>query len=316
MKMRYAVLAAALALAFAPAALAGFSLDDNGKELTVLEDGKPVLVYNYAMVDPPEGVPGQYRRACYVHPLYGLDGEVMTQDFPFDHRHHRGVFWAWPKTTVGEREADVWTIIDVRQVHEKWVGKEAGPDSAVIAAQNTWQFEDDPENPPVREDVRFVVHPAGELGRAIDYTLTLTNIGDKEVTIRGQSKDDKGYGGFCFRPDAMRKPMHFTSALGRLEEDMLYMESPWADCSFPKEKGGEDLSGVAIFQHPDNPGYPHPGWITRAYGFLGVSWPHNDPYPLKPGESVTLRYRVYVHRGGADAAGVSQRFDEFVQAEQ
>jgi AcrR family transcriptional regulator len=40
-------------------------------------------------------VPEKFRRSCYIHPLYGLDGEVMTEDFPVDHRHHRGVFWAW-----------------------------------------------------------------------------------------------------------------------------------------------------------------------------------------------------------------------------
>lgn len=312
--MRYLILTAAAALAFAPAVSADFTLDDNGKALTVLENGTPVLTYNYAMVDPPEYAPDRYRRACYVHPLYGLDGEMMTQDFPLDHFHHRGVFWAWPKTTVGDRPADVWTIVDIRQVHDKWVEKTAGADRAIIAVENVWQYEDEPENPPVREAVRFVVHPAGEIGRAIDYTLTLTNISDEVVTIRGQSTKNKGYGGFCVRPDAMRKPLQFTSALGKLDEDKLRMESPWADCSFATEKGGDELSGFAIFQHPDNPGYPHPGWITRAYGFLGCSWPHTEPHPLKPGESVTLKYRLYVHRGDAEAGKVLTRFEAFVKA--
>ena len=314
--MRYTLFGILAALVLAPAAFADFTLEDNGKALTVLEDGQPVLVYNYAMVEPPGPVPDRYRRACYVHPLYGLDGEVMTQDFPIDHFHHRGVFWAWPKTTVGDRLADVWTIVDIRQVHDKWVEKAAGADQAVVAAENVWQYEDDPGNPPVREAVRFVIHPADDIGRAIDYTLTLTNIGDEVVTIRGQSTKDKGYGGFCVRPDAMRRPLHFTSALGKLDEDMLRMESPWADCSYAKKRGGDELSGVAIFQHPGNPGYPHPGWITRAYGFLGCSWPHTEPHALDPGDAVTLKYRLYVHRGDAEAGKVLPRFEQFVEAAQ
>ena len=61
---------------------AAFSLEDDGKSLTLLDDGKPVFVYNYETVEPPRLVPEQQRRSCYIHPLYGLDGEIMTQDFP------------------------------------------------------------------------------------------------------------------------------------------------------------------------------------------------------------------------------------------
>jgi sugar/nucleoside kinase (ribokinase family) len=33
----------------------------------------------------PEGVPEDRRRSCYIHPIYGLDGQVLTDDFPKDH---------------------------------------------------------------------------------------------------------------------------------------------------------------------------------------------------------------------------------------
>jgi hypothetical protein len=35
---------------------------------------------------------GQYGRANYVHPLYGLKGEILTEDFPEDHLQHHGIF--------------------------------------------------------------------------------------------------------------------------------------------------------------------------------------------------------------------------------
>lgn len=37
---------------------------------------------------------GEVPRANYVHPLYDLDGHVLTEDFPKDHLHQRGIFWA------------------------------------------------------------------------------------------------------------------------------------------------------------------------------------------------------------------------------
>lgn len=296
-----------------------FTIEDDGAALTVSEDGAPVLTYNYEMVEPPKRVEEKYRRACYVHPLYGLDGEVLTQDFPIDHRHHRGVFWTWPESTVGGKRMDVWLLDGVRPETIEVREKAAGEEKAVIAVTNAWRFDDAPEKHLVREDVTITVHPATEATRAIDFDLTFTNVSDEEVVIRGSQADDKtgvikGYGGFCLRPDATRKPMHFTYAGGAQEEDVLSLETPWCDVSFPTERRGETLSGAAIFQHPGNPGYPHEGWILRNYGFLGASWPHTEVHAMAPGDSFQLRYRLLVHRGGAKEAGVAQAFETYTEA--
>ncbi|RLA41026.1 MAG: hypothetical protein DRR42_25125, partial [Gammaproteobacteria bacterium] len=55
----------------------------------IYDGNKPVLFYN----SKPNTF-GCYTRANYVHPVMGLDGEEMTDDFPCDHPHHRGIFWA------------------------------------------------------------------------------------------------------------------------------------------------------------------------------------------------------------------------------
>lgn len=297
---------------------ADFTFQDDGQALTLIENGAPVLVYRYGTVDPPERVDAKFRRACYIHPLYGLDGEVLTQDFPIDHRHHRGVFWAWPKSTVGGTLADIWALEGIRQVHEAFLERRAGTNEAVVAVQNRWVYDDAPDKPTVRETVRFVVHPAVEKGRAIDFELTFENVSSEEVVISGSAAEDKGvtkgYGGFCLRPDATRLPMTFTAVNGVEEEDALSLETPWCDVSFAIEKGSEKMSGVAIFQHPKNPGYPHPGWILRHYGFLGASWPHTEHHPLAPGASITLRYRLWVHRGNAAEADVPAAFAAYAAA--
>ena len=293
----------------------GFAFEDDQSALTLLENGQPVLVYRYGTVSPPDQVPEKFRRACYIHPLFGLDGEVMTQDFPFDHRHHRGVFWAWPKTTVGGKLADVWALEGIRPVHESWVEKTAGAAEAVIAVQNIWLYDDAPDKPVVREHVRILVHKAGQDARAIDFLLRFENISGEPIEIRGSSAEDKGatkgYGGFCLRPDATRLPMVFTAANGVVPDDALSLETPWCDVSYPVQKGQAAVSGVAIFQHPGNPGFPYPGWILRHYGFLGASYPHTAAHALGPGASLLLRYRILVHRGNAEEAQVADTFKQY-----
>ena len=46
-------------------------------------------------------------RSDYIHPLYGLNGEVLTRDWPVDHPHHRGIYWAWPEVDYGTNRGDL-----------------------------------------------------------------------------------------------------------------------------------------------------------------------------------------------------------------
>lgn len=294
----------------ASCASAEFTLEDDGASVTVKEDGNAVFTYHFASVDPPEGVDERYRRSGYIHPLYGMDGEVLTQDFPGDHYHHRGLFWAWPNSHLGDRKMDVWTLVGCRTWHEEWLEKKAGKNKAVLKMRNRWSFDDAPESAVVRETVTITTRPAEEQGRAIDFELTFENTSGQEFTIEGSPVGGKGYGGFSFRPDAALKPMLFTTAHGKQKKDTTKIAAPWADVSFLiKDRNAH--SGVAMFQHPGNPGYPHPGWILRHYAFLGASWPHTTPHVLEPGESVTLRYRMYVHRGDAEKAKVAEVFEQY-----
>ena len=304
----------AFCILFAATAVADFALNDENGKLTITENGKPVLVYNYAVVAPPDArIPKNFGRECYIHPLFGPEGDVMTQDFPSDHYHHRGVFWAWPECKVGDRHLDVWALLDARPHHEEWVTREAGADKAVVAVKDFWAFDDAPDKAIVKEEVAFTVLPADDKGRAIDFDLKFTNVSDQVVSFLGAK--GKGYGGFCFRPDAARRPLTFTSIEGRRKanEDALSLPTPWADVTLSPDAKGV-VSGAAIFQDPKNPGYPHPGWIFRHYGFLGVSWPHEQTHVLNPGESFELRYRLYVHRGNAEEAKVADRFVEYTAA--
>ncbi|MBM3288731.1 MAG: hypothetical protein FJY92_01130 [Candidatus Hydrogenedentes bacterium] len=290
-----------------------FSVDNDGSRVEVLQRGKPVFVYHSAPVDPPAGVDARYRRANYLHPVYSPDGAVITEDFPKDHYHHRGVFWAWPNCHVKDRKLNVWELATGRSVFGEWATIDVSRKQVAMTAHSAWKFDDD-GLAPIDERVSIVVHPVERRQRAIDFELTFKNIIDTDVLFQGSDASAgaagtgaKGYGGFCFRPDAIHKPFTFTAKEGVIAEDRMSCETPWCDISW----GGDRGRGVAIVQHPTNPGYPHPGWILRHYGFLGASWPHNDPHTLKPGDSFTLRYRLIVHEGDAQKANIAKAAEKY-----
>lgn len=101
---------AALGPADAPPSVKA-ALDPSG-QIDVAEAGQPALRCNFRTVAPPEGrlekVSVSNRkyavaRSGYIHPLHGLDGEVLTRDWSPDHPHHRGLYWAWPEVDWGDR---------------------------------------------------------------------------------------------------------------------------------------------------------------------------------------------------------------------
>jgi len=291
---------------------AEFRFEETDGQLTLFEDDQPVWVYQSKMVDPPEGVPEKFRRSSYLHPVYGMDGEVITQDFPSDHYHHRGIYWAWPETAANGRKMDIWTVEGAHQIFDQWLPRSEGSDAATFGVENVWVF-DDGGDPKIRESVEIKTHAAASKSRALDFTLRFKNVSGEPFTFLGAT--NKGYGGFNFRPHADNKPMSFTTALGPQKEDTLNVQSPWADVSWTSKKTGNQ-SGVTIFQHASNPAYPHFGWLLRHYCFNGAAWPHETTYALKPGETLTLKYRLIIHAGTAKQANIKKLFKRYERSSQ
>jgi len=302
-------------LSRAPAAEPGFAWKPvSDKSLGLWEGGKPVLVYNHGMISKA-GVPARYNRACYVHPLYGLDGEVLTEDFPADHRHHRGIFWAWPGMKVEGRKVQSWIPSGIYYKQERVVRKEATAQAAILEVENGWYVGD---KRVVKETLVITAHPAGANSRAIDFEFTWTAL-DKPVTLWGAA--GKSYGGFTLRfgqnkdqPNASRRKdtAIITSEGPSKGRDLRNTPLGWADIT-GEVAGAPGRSGVAIFVAKDHPDYP-PTWLTRHYGCLCVGWPGVKPKDLEPGKPVRCRYRVWVHRGDADFATLQKAYDEYTKA--
>jgi hypothetical protein len=96
------------------------------------------------------------------------------------------------------------------------------------------------------------------------------------------------------------------------EEGTFGKSSDWID--YHGKRMGK-TEGLAIMQHPGNEWYPAP-WFTRDYGFFSPTpmyWPA-DPQQgtfLKRGEKVHLRYRVVVHSGDHNEAGIEGYYQKF-----
>ncbi len=250
--------------------------------LELSENGKPAFVYNYGM-QLPAGVPENRRRAGYLHPVWTPDGAVVTDDFPKDHYHHRGIFWAWPIVRVEGKRYDQWLVSGgANDRFERWIAKSAEGKEARLEVENGWYAG---ERKIVKETVAIVAHPVAGAERMLEFRLAWEATGEP-VEVSGQP-DPKGYGGFSVR-FAPREKTAVTTDKGIEARDSDLVPHPWArlDGVF-----GGRRAGLRIDIDPSNPGAPN-GWCLRSYGFLGVDYPGHETHVLKKGAPVVMRYRV------------------------
>jgi hypothetical protein len=265
--------------------LAAFAFSDDPAtgRLHLTEDGKPVFTYNYGMQLAP-GVPESRRRSSYLHPLYAPDGTVLTDDFPKDHYHHRGLSWMWPVVLVEGKRLNLWEIAGIRQRFVRWIARDTTGQKARLAVENGWFLDDNRQV--VRETVEIAVEPARDGKRVLELVLRFEALG-APIAIAGTPDQKKGYGGLSLR-FAPRTDTVLTTDAGREAADTNLIPHPWAELTgiFQGRR-----AGIRIDIDPANPAFPN-GWCLRYYGFLGVNFPGLEPFRVQPGRPLVLKYRV------------------------
>jgi hypothetical protein len=274
------------------------------------EGDTKVLFYQAERKALPDG---QAARSNYFHPLYDLDGNVLTEDFPEDHVHHRGIFWAWHQVRVnGKTVQDQWVNRD-----SFWTVQDARIEtlsrSASLALRVSWESPLFTEaggqrKPFVEERSVTRVHQAEGALRKIDFDVRLAALVDG-VEIGG-SDDAKGYGGFSYRV-VMPPDIRFTGTQGSVTPiENAVSASPWMDVS--GSYGTSQGSGLTVLTHPSTTGFPQP-WILRARNSMqNAVYPGRHPVAIPRDRPVVLRYRVVLHRGPLAPSEIERLQAEYV----
>ncbi len=262
-----------------------FAFEDRGDgRLALTENGKLVFIYNYGRQLKP-GVPQDRARSGYLHPVSTPSGVVVTDDFPRDHYHHRGLFWAWPVVRVEGATYDLWALKGGEQRFVRWREKATEAKSARLAVENAWYATG---REIASEIVEIIVERA--IGPAREFAVALTlEAHEHGIDIAGAPENGKGYGGFSCR-FAPREGTLLRADAGDLRGDEDHGAHAWAEL---EGKFGGSRAGLRITADPVNPGFPHE-WCLRQYGFVGANFPGAKTRRLEPGKPLTLHYRVKV----------------------
>lgn len=271
------------------AAQSRFVWKDRGDgRLDLLEQGKPALTYNYGP-RLADGAPEDRRRCCYIFPVITPRGIEVLDDFPRDHWHHRGLFWAWPVVRTAEGTFDLWALKGVEARFGRFLAVEAKTDSARVAVSNGWYAGG---RKLVTERAAITVFPAAGGARELEVELAFEAEG-APVTLAGSQEQGKSYGGFSAR-FAPRTATVLRADGVTLAADEDLNPHTWAELE-GKFEGKRALLRITPDAH--NTGMPWQ-WCLRSYGFVGASFPGKSAkvreHTLEPGRPETLRFRVRV----------------------
>jgi Family of unknown function (DUF6807) len=262
----------------------------------------------------------------YYYPVLGPDQLPMTRNWPMksppdeehDHPHHRSL-WYGHILVNGQ---DFWDEQKKfgRIVHKGFDKIESGSDSGVIKSHNWWLA---PDGDTVCTDERtFRVYNTGNAKeRLFDFEITM-HASKGELTF-GDNKD----GAMAIRvAETMRlkgpkgKPGqgHIVMSTGMRDDEAWGKRADWCDYYGPVE--GKTV-GVAIFDHPQNPRH-RTWWHVRDYGLFAANpFGKHDFEKLEDksagnltvpaGQSITFRYRFYIHEGNEKDAKVAEKYAEY-----
>ena len=312
-----------LLLLCVPAAFAAnVSFEKADGRIDVSIDGKPFTTLYFGPETPKP----------YLHPLRAADGTIVTRLYPMeevegephDHPHHRGLwfthgdvngldFWANEAQSQGPTKKGKVVLRKVEQVEDS---------SGKIRAVFEWQS---PDGKVLLTEDRTMVFGGDANRRVIDFDVAF-QAGSEAVKF-GDTKE----GAFAIRLAAPLEEPHrrakgpertgkIVNAEGKSgETDTWGKRSPWVDYSGKLD--GKPL-GVAIFDHPSNPKHPT-YWHVRSYGLFAANiFGERDFYDDKakdgsvtvdPGKSLRFRYRVVIHPGDTQAAGIAELSKEYAK---
>ena len=273
-----------------PASLTAETTTDG---VLVREGSDSVLFYQRAT----KSQRGAYPRANYIHPLYGLDGTVLTEDFPEDHPHHRGIFWAWHQIVIGDSPVgDAWACEDFRWDVQQVTPQPQDNGSLVLHTNTLWESPrwtdaDGSQIPFLTEAVEMTVHPKENNYRVIDIEISLLAL-VPNLKIGG-SEDEKGYSGFSVR---MRLPedVQFASMNGAVTPTTnALMAGPWMNISGALAADGGQ-AGIVIIDHSSNQDTP---WILRSERSMqNVAYPGRHLVAISEQEPTVLRYSLVLYQ--------------------
>lgn len=238
----------------------------------------------------------------FIHPIKAPDGQgVLTEYRPGHHTHQTGLYWGLKRVNERDFFAECCKP-GTEGYHQKisaHVTREMGEE---VKWQTVYDLLNDEGNTILTETQIWSLREEGD-----KYLI--------DLVWKGNAKRDVTVGEFFVGGLFLRMQWYqgingqVVNASGQRNLEAEAQRSIWADVGIQVD-GRDDPAHIAMFDHPDNNGFPVPWRVDHQLG-VGPSRQILGDWNLKEGQTEVARYRLVVYTGDLEPAYLTKLWTEF-----
>lgn len=234
----------------------------------------------------------------YLHPIAAPDGKgVLTEYSPGHHKHQTGLYWGF--TRVNGRDyfhnpaGDYWKRVSAEVVQDT---------GTTVKWKTVYDLLDEKGNAVLRETQHWSM-------RAEDGKFFL------DLEWRGEGQTDVTIGKYDYGGLFLRMPWHegveggVVNAARQRNEKAEGQPALWVDVGM-QVAGRDDLAHIAIFDHPDNKGYPQPWRVDGQMG-IGPARARAGDWHIPKGETEIIRHQLVVYTGELNDVQLTETWGKY-----
>lgn len=317
--------------------------NEENQRVDILIGDQPFTSYIYT-----DTIPNLKKTVLF--PIYSAKGSLITRGYPLeprpnertDHPHHIGLwlnhgdvngidFWGHSNSTPAEQSHRMGTIRH-GQIKEMNSGNNTGSLDVTMNWLNA-------QNQPMLSEETSFIFSGGEDWRQIDRITILTAL-DKEMVFNDTKEgmmairvhralelpsespvvlsDKNGNQTEVAKVDNTGVTGHYVNSEGTEGVDVWGKRAKWVALS---GMIGDEKVSVIILDHPENVDHPT-YWHARGYGLFAANPLGQETFSegkeklnltLKPGESVTFKYRILFITGQPDPSAINETFIKYIE---
>ncbi|MBL7871782.1 MAG: PmoA family protein [Cyclobacteriaceae bacterium] len=290
--------------------------DDEANTLSVIRKGESeILVTQHAK---PNFRP-------YLHPIAAPDGKgQLTEYSPGHHTHQTGLYWGFTRVNGTGAPMDT--------VHKYFYQKDKFPDMQKSIGRDFFHHPEGEYWKKVSSEVlvaegtevswQTVYDLLDENGKAILQETQLWKMREKqgkfflELEWQGKAVTDITIGEFDYGGLFLRMPWkegikgEAVNAARQRDQHADKQRAMWMDVALQVE-GRNDLAHIAIFDHPENAGFPQPWRVDGQLGIGPVRARMGD-WHIKQGETEIIRHEVVAYTGELNDVALTELWNEYI----
>ena len=264
--------------------------------------GEKIFVYRGEVGEPIVTQTAMAGFRPFIHPILAPDLKgSLTEYSPGHHKHQTGLYWGFTRVNGRDYfhhpEGSYW-----KRVSANILKAEASSSSDSVQWQTIYDLLDEMGDPVLRESQIWTLRDRGH-----QYTLDLEWSGEAIVDVTIGKYD---YGGLFLRmpwkPDIKGQVINNARQVGKRAEGQ---RAVWTDVGMQVE-GRDDLAHIAIFDHPQNKGFPQPWRVDDQLGIGPVRARMGD-WKIGKGQKEIIKHQLVVSTGELNDVALTEQWSAF-----